>query len=183
MPIDMSAAVKPPARKTSTSRATSSSTKALIDVKTPSERRVEGLNGLGQLAQGLCLMMGQYADAAAIGQHFSPIATELASVAEENETVAKPIDFLISVGPYGALIQACIPFAMQLLANHRLIKADAMIGSSVVPPEVLEAQMKAQVMRMQAEAMRDQQKALAEAQAAQREMENLMRERQEMAAA
>jgi len=142
--------------------------------QSPSEKRTEGLNGLGQLAQGLCLMTGQYADAAALGQHWPPMAKELAAVAESNETIAKPIDFLIEIGPYGALIQAAIPLVMQLLANHRIIKAEGMIGSNVVPPEVLEAQMKAQVMRMQAQAMRDQQQALAEAQDAQREMEALM---------
>jgi hypothetical protein len=119
-------------------------------------------------------MTGQYADAATVGMHFPPVAKELANIAETNEAIAKPIDFLIEIGPYGALIEAAIPLVMQILANHRLIKAEAMIGSNIVPPEVLEAQMKAQVMRVQAQAMRDQQAALAEAQAAQREMQEMM---------
>ena len=173
MPIDMSAAVKAPARKTTGSKATPTPVKT-ADYKTPTEKRTEGLNGLGQLAQGLCLMMGQYADAATFGMHFPPVARELAAVAESNETIAKPIDFLIEIGPYGALLEAAIPLVMQMLANHRLIKAEAMIGSNIVPPEVLEAQMKAQVMRVQAQAMRDQQVAMAEAQAAQREMQEMM---------
>lgn len=130
--------------------------------------------GLGQLIQGLCVMTGQYADAATIGMHGSPVAKELANIAEANETIAKPIDFLIEIGPYGALLEACIPMVMQVLANHGIIKAEAMLGSNIVPPQVLEAQMKAQIMRMQAQAMRDQQQALAEAQAAQREMQEMM---------
>jgi hypothetical protein len=173
MPIDMSAATRAPQRKTTTSKATASPVK-VADYKSATEKRSEGLNGLGQLAQGFCLMMGQYADAATFGMHWPPMARELANVAESNEAIAKPIDFLIEIGPYGALIEAAIPFVMQMLANHRLIKAEAMFGSNIVPPEVLDAQMKAKVMRMQAEAMRDQQAALAEAQAAQREMSEMM---------
>src|SRR6185437_487111 len=146
----MSAAtVKAPQRKATASKATTVATRQ-ADYRSPVEKRTEGLNGLGQLAQGLLLMTGQYADAAAIGMHFGGIASEVAKIAESNETVAKPVDFLIEVGPYGALIQATIPFVMQILANHKVIKADALVGSNVVPPEVLDAQMKAQMMRTQA---------------------------------
>jgi hypothetical protein len=173
MPIDMSAAVRAPQRKTTGSKATPTPVR-VADFKTPTERRSEGLNGLGQLAQGVCLMFGLYADAATLGMHFPPVAKELANIAETNETIAKPIDFLIEIGPYGALIQAAAPLVMQMLANHRLIRADAMLGSDIVPPEVLEAQMKAQIMRVQAQAMRDQQAAMADAQAAQREMAEML---------
>jgi len=127
-------------------------------------------------------MMGQYADAAAIGMHWGPVASELARIADSNETIAKPIDFMIEIGPYGALLEAAIPFVLQILANHKLIKAEAMLGSNVVTPEVLDAQMKAQVMRTQAQAMRAQQAALADAQAAQAEMEEMMRAQQPVAA-
>lgn len=169
----MSAAVKPPQRKATGSKASVAPAK-LVDYKTVAEKRTEGLNGLGQLAQGLCLMMGQYADAATFGMHWSPIASEVARIADSNDTVAKPVDFLIEIGPYGALVQAAMPFVMQILANHKVIKVDAMLGSGVVAPEVLDAQMKAQVMRAQAAAMREQQMALAEAQQAQREMEEML---------
>jgi len=182
MPIDMSAAtVKAPPRKSAASRA-STGTPKLVEYKSPVEKRTEGLNGLGQLGQGLCLMMGQYADAAAIGMHWGPVASELAKIADSNETIAKPIDFMIEIGPYGALLEAAIPFVLQILANHKLIKAEAMLGSNVVTPEVLDAQMKAQVMRTQAQAMRAQQAALADAQAAQAEMEEMMRAQQPVAA-
>jgi len=176
MPIDMSAAKAPP-RKSSGSRGAPTAVK-LADYKSSVDKRTEGLNGLAQLGQGLLLMTGQYADAAAVGMHFPPVAAELAKIADSNETIAKPIDFLIEIGPYGALIEAAIPFVMQILANHRLIKIEAMLGSNVTSPEVLEAQMKAQIMRVQAQAMREQQQALAEAQAAQREMEEMIRTNQ-----
>jgi len=181
MPIDMSAAVKPPQRKAPASKA-STGTPKLVEYRSPVEKRTEGLNGLAQLGQGLCLMMGQYADAAAIGMHWGPVATELAKIADSNDAIAKPIDFLIEIGPYGALVEAAIPFVLQILANHKVIKAEAMLGSNVVTPEVLDAQMKAQVMRTQAQAMRAQQAALADAQAAQAEMEEMLRNQQSVAA-
>ena len=147
-----------------------------VETQSLTERRAEGLNGLAQLFQGVCLMTGQYADAAAIGQHFPPVAMELAKVADTSDVVAKPIDFLIEIGPYGALIAAAMPLALQLMANHKMIDASRLGGQGVVPPEVLEAQMKAQVARMQAEAMQAQQMAIREAREAQRAFEAMMAE-------
>jgi hypothetical protein len=138
------------------------------------QRRFQGLLDIAQLGQGICLLTGQYADAAAIGQHFAPVAKELANIADGSDAVAKPIDFLIEVGPYGALIAAALPLVMQFAANHRLVNPTMLLGQGVVPPEVLEAQMKAQVMQMQAKAMADQERAMREAQAAQKEYESLM---------
>ncbi len=122
------------------------------------------------------MMTQQWADAAAIGQHFPNLAQELANVADANETIAKPIDFLIEVGPYGALIAAAMPLTLQILANHKVIDATKMIGQGIVPPEVLESQMKAQVAKMQADAIRTQQEAIMEAQIAQRDYEQLLKE-------
>lgn len=171
MPIDMSAAKAPPKK-----RAGGSAPAAQQQVQTLSrnELRRDGMLGLAQLVQGGLLLFGQFADAGAIGQHFPPIASELSNIADTNETVAKPIDILIEVGPYGALIAAVLPFGLQLAANHRLINASMLAGQGVVPPEVLEAQMKAQVMQMQADAMRKQQQAVQAAQQAQKDLEEVM---------
>lgn len=180
MPINDSAAVKAPPRKTGQrSTPVRSAPAPLADTRSLNERRRDGLIALSGMAQGLCLMTQQYADAATIGQHFPPIAVELANIADDNDVIAKPIDFLIAVGPYGALITACIPFALQIMANHRIIDGNRMIGQGVTPPEVLEAQMKAQIAGMQAEAMRAQQAALAEAEAAQRAFEEIVAKRHE----
>lgn len=167
MPIDMSAAKAPPRR---TARA------SVTPVAPPSsakDKRTEGLLGLGQLAQGICTITQQYADAATIGQHWENIAPELASLADEYDVLAKPIDLLIQAGPFGALIATVLPFGMQILTNHGILKPGTM-GS--LPPELLETRMKTQLMRMQAESMREQQKALREAQTAQAEVEKMMRE-------
>lgn len=165
MPIDMSAAKAPPAKRTS-SRGTPAAKTPAIGIEAPTiktnvnQNRYEGLLGLASLAQGACMLAGWHADAMTIGNHFPPVAKELANIADDNETIAQPIDFLIKVGPYGALIAAAMPFVMQILANHGLIDATKAAGQGIVPPAVLEAQMKAEMMRMQAEAMQQQQEAI-----------------------
>ena len=132
-------------------------------------------------SQATTLMTGLNADAAAIGMFFPSIATELAGVAETSEMVAKPIDFLIEIGPYGGLIAAVMPFALQIAANHRMLDASRLASQGVVPPEVLEAQMQAKVARLQADALREQQAAVQEAQAAMRDFEAMSREPQRVA--
>lgn len=179
MPINAPATVKAPPRKSGPRSTPVRATTPAADTQSPYERRRDGLIGLGSLAQGICMLTQQWADAATIGQHFPPIASELAKIADENETVAKPIDFLIAVGPYGALITAVMPFALQLMANHRIIDGSRMMNQGVVPPEVLEAQMKAQVAAMQAEAMRAQQIAMKEAEAAQKAFDDIINERRD----
>jgi len=173
MPIDMTAAKAPPRKRAAVGPA-SNRTAAIPETHSLTEKRAKGLMELAQLGQGLLLMTGQYADAAAIGQHFPPIAGELAKIADGSDVIAKPIDFLIEVGPYGALIAAGMPLVMQLMANHRLLKADMLMSQGVVPPELLEAQMKAQVARMQSDAMKAHQMAMQEAEQAQRELDEMM---------
>lgn len=181
MPIDMSAAVKAPPRK-STPRAAKAATPQ-VAVMTDKERREAGLNGLAQLGQGLLMLTHQYADAAAVGQHFPPISAELATLAGQYDVIAGPVDFIIQVGPFAGLIAALVPFGMQIAANHKWIDASTMAGSSVVPPEVLTAQVKAEIARMQAQAMREHKEAVQAAQRAQSELEAMMAEEAQPAAA
>lgn len=177
MPIDMSAAVKAPARKAASPRTRAASVPE-PQQESQAQIRTRGLMGIGQLAQGLCVMTGLYADGAAIGQHFPGLATELANAADHSEVIAKPIDFLIEIGPYGALLAAAMPLVLQVMANHRMIDATRMFGQGIVPPEVLDAQMKAQVAKMQSEAMRAQQEALRDAREAQAQFEKLIQDAQ-----
>lgn len=160
----MSAAKAPPAKRAATA-AKKAAPPPVVDapVKSLNQQRVEGLMGLAALGQGVCFMAGLYADGMTIGKYFQPIAVEVANIADDNETIAKPIDFIIQVGPYGALIAAAMPFVMQILANHKVIDPAKAAGQGIVPPELLEAQAKAEMMRLQAEAMRQQQQAIKDA--------------------
>lgn len=172
MPIDMSAAKAPPARAQRAKAANRANSAAQVTVNsgfTSAEMRFDGLMGLGQLGQGACLMTKQYAQAATFGQHWQPIAKELTNLSQSQPTVAKYVDLIIAVGPYAALIQAVTPFLMQTAANYGLINAESATGGGIVPPAVLEAQMKADYARMQAQAIREQQEAIQEAQRAQAE--------------
>lgn len=181
MPIDMTAAqtaVKPPpaARR---GRPPGSANKTTASVaKTPVlELRTNGLLGIAQLAQGALMFGKQYADAAAVGMHATPIAVELAKLAEVEPIIAKGVDLFIQAGPYAALIAAAIPLVAQLATNHGMLPANSGMAG-VVPPEVLRNRMETQMLQMQAEAMRDQQDALKEAQQARADMERLVQEQQ-----
>lgn len=178
MPIDMSAVKAPPAKRAAKKAAPPPPAAATSDapVKPLAQQRYEGLLGLAQLGQGICLMAGLHADAMTIGKLFPPVAVEVVKIAEDNETISQPLDFIIKVGPYGALIAAGMPFVMQILANHKVIDATKAMGQGIVPPEVLEAQMKAEVMRMQAQAMQEQQQAVADANRAAEEYAKMMAE-------
>jgi len=147
---------------------------SLQPVESPVEKRTKGLLGLAQLGQGLCMGVGLYADAAAIGMHFPAIAPELAQIAEGKTWLMGPIDFLIETGPYAAFVTAVAPLALQIAANHGVIDASRLYAQGVRPPAVLESEMKTQVMQMQANMMREQQKAMEAARQAQQDLEKLL---------
>lgn len=177
MPIDMTLAKAPPRKRAAASNTpTRVSNAPQQDTRTVSEKRVDGLLGIAQLVQGGLLMFGQWADAATMGTHSEPLAREAVKLADSSEAWAKPIDFLIELGPYAGLISAGLPFVMQLMANHKMLNAGMLINQGVVPPELLEAQMKAQVARQVSEAMKAQKMAAEQAKEAQLEYERLMSE-------
>lgn len=138
--------------------------------KTKDELRRDALDGVLQLAQFGCLAFGDFADAGAIGVFGPPMANETVKLANENAKVASKVDLLIEVGPYAGLVAAIIPFVAQLLVNHKVFKAEQMNNAGVMEPEMLETQMKTQVLRRAAEARREQ----MEAQEALRKLEEEM---------
>lgn len=156
MPIDMTAAKAPPQKRTIGARNTATKS---APKQTNTERREEGLLGIGQVGQFACIMAKQYADAAAFDMHWPGIAREAAVLAETNDTLANATDFLIKAGPFAGLLATALPFALQIMANHRIVDARQLVGTSVVPPEVLETRMRANIAQMQAEARQAQQAA------------------------
>lgn len=175
MPINMDAAVKAPPRKNAPRKAATPAASApAVQTKSVTELREEGLNGLGQIVQLVCIGTKQHADAAAIGMHFPPLARETAKLAETNERVGGAIDYLVKIGPYTALITAAMPLVLQLLANHKIVDAGSLMGQGVVPPEILESQMRAQVAAMQMQAQRQNAEALREARELEAEYANYM---------
>lgn len=131
-------------------------------IKTKDELRQEALDGLLQLTQFGCLAFGSFADAGAIGVFGPPIATEVVNLAKDNSKVASKVDLLIEIGPYAGLVAATIPFLAQLLVNHKVFKAEQFGNAGVMEPEMLETQMKTQVLHRAAQARRQQMEAQEE---------------------
>lgn len=73
------------------------------------------LGAAGQLNPALAL------DGAAISLYAPNIAEALNDLAADNPTVAAALDTILSAGPYGAIIGACLPLAFQIAANHKAI--------------------------------------------------------------
>jgi hypothetical protein len=152
----MSLAQAPPRK-----RATSSS---VAPRKTQADKRTEAVQGLFDLGSFGCIMMGQYADAAAIGMHGPNISGEVAKLAAADERIAAWIDRLTQVGPYAGLIGATLPLILQVLANHKRLPADKMPSQlGIIPPEALEAKAQAQAMQVAAAIQQEAQQAMDEA--------------------
>lgn len=128
-------------------------------VKSIDELRQEALSGVLQLAQFGCLAFGNFSDAGAIGVFGPPIVTETVNLAKDNEKVAEKVDLLIKVGPYAGLVAATIPFLAQLMVNHKVFKAEQFGNAGVMEPEMLETQMKTEVLHRAATARREQMEA------------------------
>lgn len=158
MPVDLSNSVTAPPRSAKAAR----QTPATIKVNSKLAARHEAATGIFQLVGFGLIVTRQYADAGAIGLHSGPITDELVKLSESNETIGKALDYLTEAGPYAGLIVAVMPLALQIMANHGLVKAELVAGGGVVPPQALESQVRADMARQAAEALRAQQTAEAE---------------------
>lgn len=67
--------------------------------------------------------MALLADSEAIAQHAPAIADAIDQLATNDARVAKALDTIMRVGPYGALIAAVTPLALAILTNHGVIPA------------------------------------------------------------
>lgn len=127
--------------------------------KTKDELRKEALTGILQIAQFGCVAFGQFADAGAIGMHAQPIVNETLKLGESNSKIQEKIDLLIEVGPYAGLIGVLIPFAAQILVNHKIFKPEQFANAGIVSPQMLEAQMKTELARQAMDAIIKQKQA------------------------
>lgn len=100
-----------------------------------------GLAGYAQMTAGLAVVAynrsqndAYLADAAAITLHSPALSGALVAVAEQDPKVARVLDRICAVGPYGALVTAVVGLGAQLAANHGRL-ADGALGT--VPKEQL----------------------------------------------
>jgi hypothetical protein len=103
---------------------TTKTTPALTNYRDP-------LLGLFQIPAGALAIAGMQkpvfaADAAAITIHAPNIAEALDQLAQERPEIAAVLDRVLQVGPYGVLIAAVAPLALQVLTNHGVIPIGVM---------------------------------------------------------
>ncbi len=99
-----------------------------------------GLNGMFQLIAAP-LAFVQPLDAMAVAQHGPNVAEALNDLAQERPEVAMVLQRLLSVGPYGLVIAAVLPLAVQVLHNHDVLPAVAAQRLGAVPKEQLLAEL------------------------------------------
>lgn len=94
-----------------------------------------GITGMFQMAAVPLAFAGETgaADAHAIGEHAPGIAEALNSLAQERPEVAAALDKLLSVGPYGVVVGALVPLAVQLLHNHQVIPEPVAVNLGATP--------------------------------------------------
>lgn len=105
-----------------------------------------GIVGLMQLIAAPLMVAGLKSpacalDAATVTLHAEPIADALQETAEQVPQFAAVLDKVLSVGPYGALLAAALPLAVQVAANHQLIPAPVAAAMGALSPDELMAQM------------------------------------------
>lgn len=158
MALDLSSAPTAPPRASRGKRVPSKPSTGSVS-QTILEKREEGAKGIFQLAGFGLIVTKQYADAGAIAKHGANISHELAALADKNDGVAKLLDYFTEAGPYAGLVAAVMPFALQIMANHNMIRADMVSGAGVVSPDALTAQIQAEMAKERAEALKAQQEA------------------------
>lgn len=109
--------------------------------------------GIRGLAQVVCLPLAftAPADAWAIDAATPGIADALNDLAAERPEVAAMLDRLLQAGPYGALIGAVVPLAVQLAHNHGLLPAAMAVKVGGHPKSDIIASLRAQADALQAQ--------------------------------
>lgn len=68
-------------------------------------------------------------DGISIALHSPPIADALNTTAKTEQGLARLLDNLMTVGPYGLVIAAAVPAVCQVLANHGVVDANPQMGT------------------------------------------------------
>lgn len=81
-------------------------------------------------------------DSATITLHAPDLAEAIDATAQAQPWLAAILDKAVEVGPYGALVTAVLPLALQLAANHGRVPANEQFGI-LTPEQLIEAVTKA----------------------------------------
>jgi hypothetical protein len=104
----------------------------------PAQPKVDyrpGVIGLLQIPAFTLGIVAKYAnspalalDSATITLHAPNVAEALQQTAEQQAWLADLLDKVLQVGPYGALLGALMPVAMQVAANHGKVQPNSDLG-------------------------------------------------------
>lgn len=106
-----------------------------------------GINGILQMAAAPLLIAGTRSDAAlanayAVTQYGPGIADALHDLAVQRPEVAAVLDRVLAAGPYGALLAAALPLAVQVATNHGLLPAQVATAMGAAPVDQVAAAMR-----------------------------------------
>lgn len=77
-------------------------------------------------------------DATALTLHAPGVAAAVAQTAMDDERIAQLLDRVLAVGPYGALLGALVPLALQVACNHGAMSPQPELGV-LAPADLLRA--------------------------------------------
>jgi hypothetical protein len=97
----------------------------------------EGVSGLLQIP-AMAISFVNPVDGFCVAQHTPGIANAVADLAVERPEVAAALDKVLAVGPYGALIGAVLPLAVQLMHNHGMVPEPMAKSMGAVPKKDIE---------------------------------------------
>jgi len=105
------------------------------------KKYAEGVSGIFQIvAAGVSLV--DPVDGYCVAQYTPPIADAVADLAVERPEVAAALDRILAVGPYGALIGAVLPLAVQIAHNHKKVPEPMAKAMGATPKADIERHLK-----------------------------------------
>ncbi len=104
-------------------------------------RYEEGVAGLLQIP-AMALSLVDPVDGFCVAHHTPPISKAVADLAVERPEVAAALDKVLAVGPYGALIGAVLPLAVQIMHNHNLVPEPMAKAMGATPKRDIERHLK-----------------------------------------
>lgn len=95
---------------------------------------IMGMSMIGRQTKNAALQ----ADGMALAMHAPALAEALNETAKTQPQIGRALESIMKAGPYGAIIGALVPLAMQLAANHGLMNPAPAMGIHD-PAELVEA--------------------------------------------
>lgn len=128
-------------RRDAGGRAGTPRAKSSVTPSAQHRRYEEGVQGLFQIP-AMALAFVSPVDGFCVAHHTPPISKAVADLAVDRPEVAAALDRVLAVGPYGALIGAILPLAVQLMHNHDMVPESMAKAMGATPKKDIERHLK-----------------------------------------